>query len=252
MIRKKVVFFDLGETLIELSSFKSSMHNTLKKHLSQPALDFDEVLIRWGHETHRLFIKHREGDFIDIITMHFSSLKNILKTYDINITDELAQIIANDVWQDFIRNNKLCLDVMNTLNQLKQSGYKLGLITDSDLDIVNGIIQKHKLKNYFETIIVSSELEVYKPNLSLFNEAIKSAKCSPDEALYVGDSEMDIKGAVEVGMTTVIINRNEIPMPKIGIKPDFKINSLLELPKIMSEINNKKSVPGDRYESIIN
>lgn len=213
------------------------MYTSLKKHLSYSHVDFNELMYKWGYETHRLFMEYREKNFIDTIEMHILGLKNILKTSKIDISDRLAHTIVENVWQDFIKNNKLCPDTMPVLNQLKKSGYKLGLITDSESNIVNNILQKHNLTDFFDVKIISGEIKIYKPNPLLFSEAINLAKCKPKEGIYVGDSEIDIKGAAEVGLTTVIVSRSEIPDPGIGIKPDFRIGSLSELPRIVSEIN---------------
>ncbi len=68
--------------------------------------------------------------------------------------------------------------------------YKLGLITDCDLDVVEGIIQKHNLTDFFDVKVISSVTKSYKPNPLLFNEAIKLAKCNPCEGVYIGESAL--------------------------------------------------------------
>ena len=234
--RIKAIFFDLGQTLIELSSLRLCMHDSLEKHLPQLTIDLNKLTYMWGHETHKLYMEHREKNFINAMEINFLTLNTILKTHKINTTDKLTYTIVKDAWQGFVKNNKLYPDTIPTLNKLRKSGYKLGLITDSDLDIANGIIQRHRLTDFFDVKIVSSEIKAYKPSPLLFNEAIKSAKCTSNEGIYVGDSEIDIKGAADAGLTTVIISRNEIPTPQIGIRPDFRIDNLSELSKIVSEI----------------
>jgi len=117
--RIKVIFFDLGQTLIELSSFKKSMYDALNKHLIQSNLDLNEVMNKWGHETHRLFMEFREKNFIDTMELHALSLKNIFKNYKIQISDKLIYKIVKDVWKNFIENNKVCPDIAYMLKKLK-------------------------------------------------------------------------------------------------------------------------------------
>ena len=233
----KTIFFDLGQTLVQLLPISSCMQGSLKKHFPELDIDLNELIYAWGHGTHKLFMELREKDFINVREIHFLSLKKILKICKINITDKLARTIVEDVWQDFIKNNKLYPDALSVLNQLKQSGYTLGIITDCDVDVANGIMQKHNLKNFFEVKVISSEIKAYKPNPLPFNEALKLAKCLPDEGIYVGDSEIDIKGANDVGLITVIVSRNELQDTKMDIRPDFRINCLSELPELISKIN---------------
>lgn len=233
----KTVFFDLGQTLVELSSLKLCMYNSLKKNITQLNVDLNELMYKWGYKTHELFIEYREKNFIDTIEMHILGLKNVLENYEINISDRVAQIIVNDVWYNFIENNNLYPNTRNVLEKLKKSGYNLGLITNSELYIVNGILQKHNLNNFFNVKVISGVVKTYKPNPILFEIAIELAKCTPNEGIYIGDSEIDIKGAKKVGLITVIVRRNEIPDPGVGIKPNYRINSLLELPELVSNIN---------------
>ncbi len=205
------------------------MQNSLRMYLPELHGDLNEFVYRWGYKTYRMFLELRENDFLTIKNIHFLSLKNIFKKEGIKVTDKLALNIVDDVWRDFVDNNELYPDTAPVLKRLKQLNYKLGLITDCDLEVANGIIQKHGLADFFDVKIISSIIKAYKPNLLLFKEAVKSARCNSNEGIYVGDSELDIKGAKEIGMITVIINRDEIQNQEIEITPDFRIKNLSEL-----------------------
>lgn len=222
---------------MELSSLKLCMYNSLKKNLTQHNVDLNELMYKWGYKTHELFVEFREKSFIDTIEIHTLGLKNILNNYEINISDKLARVIVDNVWDNFIENNNLYPNTRNVLEKLKKSGYKLGLITNSELFIVNGILQKHNLNDFFDVKVISGVVKAYKPNPILFEIAIDLAKCNPEEGIYIGDSEIDIKGAKKVGLKTVIIRRNEIPDLGVGLKPNYRINSLFELPELVFKIN---------------
>ena len=112
--------------------------------------------------------------------------------------------------------------------------YKIGLITDCDFDVAYGILKKHNLANYFDIKIISGVIKTYKPNPLIFKEALKRAKCNPNEVIYIGDSEIDIKGAKEIGMITVIIKRDEKQNQELGIAPDFIIKNLSELLEVLN------------------
>ena len=232
----KAIFFDLGQTLVNLSDITICMYNSLKKNIPELKLDLNKLVYAWGYGTKDLFMDLREKKFINTKDMHLLVLKKLLKTNHINITNEQAKMMVEDVWKDFITNNKIYPDTIPVLTQLKQLKYKLGLITDCDQDVAEGIIQKHNLIKFFDVKVISSVIKSYKPNTLLFNEAIKSVRCKPNEGIYIGDSEIDIKGAKEIGLITIILNRGEIYNQEIGIKPDYKITNLFELPKIISKL----------------
>ena len=51
----KVVFFDLGQTLVQLSSLSACMENALTKYLPQLAMrDITNIVRNWGFGTHKL------------------------------------------------------------------------------------------------------------------------------------------------------------------------------------------------------
>ena len=235
----KAIFFDLGQTLVEeLSPLAVCMRDSLKKHLPQVTRDLNELVYIWGYETHKLFMKLREKEFMSARKIHLLCLKNMLKTENIHIADKRARSIVEGVWQDFIRHSTIYPDTIPVLSQLKESGYTLGLITDCDLDVADDVIQKHNLAKFFDVKVTSGALKAYKPNTLLFKEALKLAKCAPHQGVYVGDSEIDIKGAKEMGLITVIVDEREMKHQKVGIRPNFRINRLLELPKLISRLGN--------------
>ena len=235
----KIIFFDLGQTLVEeLSILAQCMHDSLKEYLPHITRDFNKLAYAWGYETHQLFMTVREKEFMSAREIHLLSLKQLLKTECIHVIDNQARTMVEDVWQAFIKHNTIYPDTIPVLNQLKRSGYKLGIITDCDEDVANGIIQKHNLANFFDVKVISGVVKAYKPDIRLFNEAIKLAKCTSYEGVYVGDSEIDVKGAKEIGLITVIIDRGGLKNQTLEIEPDFRIDALSELPKLISRMNN--------------
>jgi 2-haloalkanoic acid dehalogenase type II len=229
----KFIFFDLGETLLDLSKLSSCVKNSILRLLPELNKDFDEFVFEWGHKTNNLFFDIREKKFLHIRDIIFLSLKEILKKRTIKINDKLLFELIDNILINFINTTSLYPDSIHVLKKLKQSNFRIGLITDCDLNVANGILKKHNLSNFFDIVIVSSEIKIYKPNPLIFKEALKRTKCNSNEMIYVGDSEIDIKGAKEIGINTVIINRNEIKNKKFGINPDFRIKELSELFEIL-------------------
>ena len=87
----------------------------------------------------------------------------------------------------------------------------------------------------FAQVLSSEEGRAYKPDPGLFREVLRRLNVDPSEAIYVGDRQYeDVQGASTVGMATVWINRIGTPLDPGLPKPDHQINSLLELPGILS------------------
>lgn len=100
-------------------------------------------------------------------------------------------------------------------------GYLLPNVADLGLD--------------FAGVLSSEECRAYKPAPGLFREMLRRLDASSSEAIYVGDRQYeDIKGASSIGMRTVWINRTGAALDPELPTPDYQINSLLELPVILS------------------
>ena len=87
----------------------------------------------------------------------------------------------------------------------------------------------------FEQVLSSEEARSYKPQPGLFLEMLRRLAVTPEECLYVGDRQLeDVKGASGVGMGTVWLNRTGAPLDTDLPAPQYQINSLLELPALLT------------------
>ncbi len=91
------------------------------------------------------------------------------------------------------------------LGRLKQSGLKLGVISNFDHRLYR-ILEGLGLDGYFDSITISSEAGFAKPAGEVFALAMERLGVGGFEAAHVGDSEhMDFIGARRAGMAAVLI-----------------------------------------------
>ena len=230
----KTIFFDIGDTLIDMSISQKALCFGLKNVLSNKVVT-DELALKWENESHITFEHYyKKREFHTVKRLQVISLKNVLLKYDVDLIDYKLINIVNAVWRYFIKNCRLYEDVMPTLSQLVQDGYKLGLITNGDAENVNSILKQHNLENIFKTKVISSEFRSYKP--LLFQRALELIQCLPQETIYVDDLVTDIYGAKELGMVTVLINRNKTTQDKMAkIEPDFRIDDLQKISTVIDK-----------------
>lgn len=231
----KYIFFDFGDTLIDMSISHKALHFGLKSALPNKFVT-DELILKWEKESCKTFEQYcKKGEFYKVKKLQTMSLKNVLSEYDIDLAESKLIDIVNEFWRYFIKNCQLYEDVVPTLSQLVLDGYELGLITDGDEENVASILKQHNLNNMFKIKVISSVLKNYKPDLLLFERALELAKCLPQEAIYVGDSVIDIYGAKKLELITVLINRNKTQDNLVEIEPDFRIDNLQQLSIIMDK-----------------
>lgn len=118
-------------------------------------------------------------------------------------------------------------DVIPCLELLKDC--RLGIITNGD-----SIQQRQKLEQlgiqaYFQTVVVSGDIGVSKPNPEIFIEACKIASVRPEECLFIGDNlAVDILASEKIGMRGIWLNRNNDDSHLRTIRSLSELNSRLE------------------------
>ena len=102
-------------------------------------------------------------------------------------------------------------DVAPCLEQLKQRGLRLGVISNWDERLV-GLLRRLKLEVYFDQVIVSIEAGSLKPEAAIFLAAAESLRAAPQAIVHVGDSLVeDIQGARSAGFQALLIRRGAPP-----------------------------------------
>ncbi|MFN3386791.1 MAG: HAD family hydrolase [Candidatus Thermochlorobacter sp.] len=125
---------------------------------------------------------------------------------------------------------------------LQCSGYMLGILANTPLSafILADALDDLGLVRRFETIITSSDAGYFKPNPKVFELAIESLRCEPENVIVVGsDLERDLLPIEHLSIKKVYINnhRKRQKLPK-GF---YRISTLEELP----ELDLKKVLRGD-------
>jgi HAD superfamily hydrolase (TIGR01549 family) len=114
-------------------------------------------------------------------------------------------------------------DVLPVLEQLRRSGLKLGLVSNTSRDL--GAFVRHFALEV-DAWIASGSYGKVKPSPLIFRAALELVGCEPRAAVMVGDSPRDdVAGAKAVGMQALLLDR-------AGLHPDAadRIQSLAELP----------------------
>jgi putative hydrolase of the HAD superfamily len=117
--------------------------------------------------------------------------------------EELFEIFARaDAWQVFP-------DVEDTLREARSRGLRVGIISNWD-ERLRPLLDEIGLALYFDSMTISCEIGVEKPDPRIFQAALHAAGVPVKQAVHVGDSDTaDVRGAEAVGMTAVLLNRGK-------------------------------------------
>jgi len=173
------------------------------------------------------------------IELRFDLLySNLLFDLGLDITQERLENIEG-LYNRFFR-IKMVPGVKEMLVNLSKR-YKLAIVSNAISDVSRLALQKLDLAKYFDSIVLSRDLGVRKPDPEIFSFALRSMWIKGSEAVHVGDSlEIDVQGGKNAGMKTVWIRGDEEVMhvnpdfveEVLHIHPDFVISKVTELPSL--------------------
>lgn len=109
-------------------------------------------------------------------------------------------------WQLHRRDFRLREGVIETLEELRRRGLRLGIVSNIDEDQLVRLGELAGLDRHFDWLLSSERAGSCKPDPGIFREALRRAGCRPEEALFVGDSlAQDIAGANRAGLCSVLL-----------------------------------------------
>ena len=124
-----------------------------------------------------------------------------------------------EVWEVFE-------DVHPTLEKLRRSHFKLGIISNWD-ERLRPLLERLQLGSYFETILISVESGSAKPAREIFEQARSFFGVPAASILHIGDSfSEDVAGAQSAGLKALFLDRQGIG----GVLPSIRnLRELLDM-----------------------
>jgi 2-haloalkanoic acid dehalogenase type II len=238
-----VVLFDLGYTLIYFDGTWADVFPqavaSLVDFLQAAGYPLDAVEFdRRFNEALQEYYTSRDADFIEYTTLYV--LRQLLAemghfpVVDDQLRSALVRLYA--VSQAYWKPEK---ETIQTLEELRQAGYRLGLISNAaDDQDVQVLIDNAGLRSFFEIILTSAAVGIRKPHPRIFQMALDRWGASPGRAVMVGDTlGADVLGAQNAGMASIWVtrraDRRENTAHEDTIQPDASIESLAELPSLL-------------------
>jgi putative hydrolase of the HAD superfamily len=226
-LKYKHIFFDLDRTLWDFDAaaevaFERIYDKYDLKSLGIPsAHDFHEV---YHPLNERLWELYRE-DKITKADLNRTRFLKPLEHYGIHDI-ELADHLSEDYVYWSPRIVRLVPGTMELLDYLKPK-YHLHLITNGFQEVQHTKLSGSGLEPYFETLTVSEEVGVKKPNPEIFFYALRKAQATAEESLVIGDEmAVDIDGARAAGIDQAFFNPNGI---EVEGERTFEVKKLVEL-----------------------
>ena len=120
-------------------------------------------------------------------------------------------------------------EVRDALKKLKQSNYKLAILSNGTPDLLNELVVSNQLKDIFDDIFSVEEAGIFKPDSKVYDLPINKYNIEKNEILFLSANTWDVSGAGNYGYNTVWVNRNNNIFDKLDFEPNQQISNLSEL-----------------------
>lgn len=95
--------------------------------------------------------------------------------------------------------------ILELLQQLKTAGYKLAIVSNK-LDSAVKELHQSYFSEYVQAAIGEKEGVQRKPAPDMVLNALTELRCTKQEAVYIGDSEVDIQTAANAGLDCISVS----------------------------------------------
>ncbi|MBP2240306.1 pyrophosphatase PpaX [Cytobacillus eiseniae] len=129
--------------------------------------------------------------------------------------------------------------VYETIRQLKEAGFKIGIVTTKVLMVAKKGLELSKLDPFFDVIIALDHVQKPKPDPEPILKALELLGSKPEEAIMVGDNSHDILGGKNAGTKTAGVAWSMKGKAFLsGFQPDYMLENMTDLLAIL-EVGKK-------------
>ena len=186
----RIFLFDFGNVLAK-SLDDYGLYNKLNCKIS-----YDEFLQYWWGDD--LVLKAHMGLATD--DEHVEALLKFCKSdLSINQFYEIYNSLDNSLYDE----------TMEIINELKNKGYKVGLL--SNLRLMDYKRYEEQIKKInFDYLFLSYEIKCIKPSSDIYLQVIDALDCEADNIIFFDDNQKNVNGAKQLGINAYQVTGENI------------------------------------------
>jgi len=194
--RPKVLFFDVNETLLDLTQMKKQVGEALNGKEDLLSLWFTTML-------QYSLVTTASGQYEHFGYVGAAALQMVAANNNITISEEEARnVIINS-----LRGLPAHPEVKTALTQLKADGYKLVSFTNSSNEGVKKQFESAGLNPFFDERLSIEDVGKFKPFTDAYAWAAQKLNTKPKECMLIAAHGWDVAGALWAGWRAAFISR---------------------------------------------
>jgi putative hydrolase of the HAD superfamily len=235
----EAVLFDWGDTLMQFAyspELVSAGHRAGLDAIGRGDLpDVETVTARFREEYEPLFWAPGTIEEIEYPQL----VRRLLGDVGVEIDDEVLGRYLEAEHRAWDPARILAANTHPLLEALRERGLKLGLVSNA-FDpgwLLHRDLEQMGLAQRLDFSVFSSEIGLRKPHPAIFEHALGALGVEPERTLFVGDRLFeDVRGAAELGMTTVQALWFRADEHPDGAEPDHRAFTQLDVLNVVRRL----------------
>jgi len=205
---KKIIVFDVNETLLDLKA--------LDPHFER-VFGSASVRTSWFATVLRnSLVSTVTGLYDDFGKIAGASLDMTALQYGVSLSDEDRNLIMGT-----IRSLPAHPDVVPGLDKLKAAGFRLVTLTNSPPLVVEAQLKNSNLTDYFESSFSVDAVKLFKPAAEVYQMTARELGVPAGQLRLVAAHDWDVVGALSAGCAAAFIARPGKVLNPLLPKPDI-------------------------------
>ena len=120
-------------------------------------------------------------------------------------------------------------EVKGVLEDLKKKNFKIAILSNGTLDLLNELVERNKFNNLFDDLFSVEEVKIYKPDPRVYEIPIKKYKIKSDQITFLSANTWDVSGGGNFGYNSIWVNRHNSVFDILDFQPKNEISNLTQL-----------------------
>ncbi|HYG99795.1 MAG TPA: HAD family hydrolase [Terriglobales bacterium] len=201
----EAVLFDLYGTLIDIAvdTEPNTVWHRFSEELSAVGLSVPPDVLRARYDD-LVAVERREHGHAFVLEPKF--FHKLLSAAGRPLADPLVRHFGRRLRELTTRKIEMRPYTVPLLTTLQRSGCRVGLVSNTEEIVTEHDLEKLRLKDHFDTVVLSSSVGVKKPDPGIFQIALRRLGVSARNTLFVGDDHIaDFEGARKAGLTPILL-----------------------------------------------